>query len=65
MRDTVRGRDTGRVGSMLPTGSPMRDSIPGPPDHALSQSQTDAQPLSRPGAPVYISKSLSEVVIIL
>ena len=36
---THRGRDTGRGRSRLHTGSPMRDSIPGPQDHALDQRQ--------------------------
>ena len=35
-----RGREIGRGRSRLPTGSPMRDSIPGPQDHALSRRQT-------------------------
>ena len=39
-RHRERGRDTGRGRSRLPVGSPMRDSIPGPKDHALSRSQT-------------------------
>ena len=30
MRDTERGRDTGRGRSRLHAGCPMRDSIPGP-----------------------------------
>ena len=37
MRD--RNRDTGRGRSRLPVGSPMRDSIPRPQDHNLSQSK--------------------------
>ena len=36
MRDTERGRDTGRGRSRLHAGSPMWDSIPGLQDHALS-----------------------------
>ena len=41
MRDTERGRGTGRgKRSRLYAGSPMRDSIPGPRDHDLSQRQT-------------------------
>ena len=52
MRDTERETDTGRGRSRLPVGSPMQDWIPGPQDHDLSQSQTDAQPLSHPGAPI-------------
>ena len=41
MRDThtERGRDIGRGRSRLPTGSPMRDSIPGLQDHDPSQRQ--------------------------
>ena len=38
-RHTERGRDTDRGRSRLPTGSLMRDSIPGPWDHHLSQTQ--------------------------
>ena len=40
MRDTERGKDTGRGRSRLLVGSPMRDSIPGLQDQALSQRQT-------------------------
>ena len=40
MRDTERGRDIGRGRSRLPAGSPMRDLIPGPRDHILSQRQS-------------------------
>ena len=42
MRDTERerGRNIGRGRSRILVGSPMRDSIPGPQDHALSQRQT-------------------------
>lgn len=29
-RHTERGGDAGRVGSGLPAGGPMRDSVPGP-----------------------------------
>ena len=39
MRDTERSRDIGRGRSRLPAGSLMRDSIPGPRDHNLSQRQ--------------------------
>ena len=39
MRDTERGRDTGRGRSRLHAGSLMRDSIPGLQDHDLSQRQ--------------------------
>ena len=39
MRDAERGRDTGRGGSRLQVGSPMKDSISGPRDHVLSQKQ--------------------------
>ena len=40
IRDTKRGRDTGRGRSRLHAGSPIWDSIPGPEGHALSQRQT-------------------------
>ena len=39
MRDTQKGRDTGRVRSKLPAKSLMWDSIPGPQDYDLSQRQ--------------------------
>ena len=39
MGDTERGRDTGRGRSRLPVGSPVWDSIPAPPDHALGLRQ--------------------------
>ena len=39
MRDTERGRDTGRGRSRPHAGSPTWDSIPGPRGHALSQRQ--------------------------
>ena len=39
MRDTQRGRDTGRGRSRLHAGSPTRDSIPGLQDHALGPRQ--------------------------
>ena len=39
MRDTERGRDTGRGRSRLHAGSLMWDSIPGLQDHALGQRQ--------------------------
>ena len=39
-RHRERGRNIGRGRSRLPAGSPMRDSIPGPRDHDLSQRQT-------------------------
>ena len=45
MKDTERGRDTGRGRSRLPPGSPMRGLIPRPGPKA------DAQPLTHPGAP--------------
>ena len=38
-RERERGRDTGRGRSRLHAGSPMRDSIPGLQDHALSRRQ--------------------------
>ena len=47
---TIRSnRRRGR--SMLPVGSPMQDSIPGPQDHSLSGRQMLNQPLSHPGVP--------------
>ena len=42
MRDTERGRDTGRESSRLLVGNPMKDSILGPRDHDL-----DRQTLNR------------------
>ena len=39
MRDTERGRDTGRGRSRLPAGELMWDSIPGPQGHTLSRRQ--------------------------
>ena len=39
MRDTERGRDTGRGRSKVPMGSLMWDLIPGPRDHTLRQRQ--------------------------
>ena len=39
MRDRERGRDTGRGRSRLHAGSPMKDSILGLWDHALSLRQ--------------------------
>ena len=36
MRDTQRGRDTGRGRSRIPMGTPVQDLIPGPQDHDLS-----------------------------
>ena len=49
MRDTERGRDTGRGRSRLHAGSPMRDSIPGP--GSRPEPKADAQLLSHPGVP--------------
>ena len=40
IRDTERGRDTGRGRSRLPAGCLMQDSISRPQDHDLSQRQT-------------------------
>ena len=51
MRNTQRGRDTGRGRSRVPAGNLMRDSIPGPRDHTP---KADAQPLSHPGAPAQV-----------
>ena len=39
MRDTQRGRDIGRGRSRLSVEILMRDSIPGPWDHDLSERQ--------------------------
>ena len=39
IHERQRGRGTGRGRSRLPARSPMRDSIPGPQDHALSRRQ--------------------------
>ena len=39
-RHRDRGRDIGKGRSRLPVGNGMRDLIPGPQDHALSQRQT-------------------------
>ena len=46
MRDTERGRDTGRGRSSLPAGSPMWDLIPGPEirTRAKGRRQTSAPP---------------------
>ena len=46
MRDTERGRDTGRGRSRLPVGILMQDSIPG----SWPEPKASAQPLSHPGA---------------
>ena len=53
MRDIEkeRGRDTGRGSSRLYAGNLMWDSILAPQNHALSQRQVGAQPLSHPGIP--------------
>ena len=40
MRDTEREAEAQRGRSGLHTGSPMRDSIPGPQDHTLSLRET-------------------------
>ena len=50
MRDTERGRDTGRERSRLHAGSPMWDLILGLQDHALGV-KAGANPLSHPGVP--------------
>ena len=49
MRDTEKGRDTGRRRSRLHAGSPMWDSIPGP--GTCPEPKADTQPLSHPGIP--------------
>ena len=54
MRDTERGRDTGRGRSSLPAGSWMWDWIPGLQDRAVSQRQT-VKPLSHPHIPSHMS----------
>ena len=56
MRDTERGRDTGRGRNRLLAGTLLWNSIPGAWDHALSpgscpEPKADAQPLSHPGIP--------------
>ena len=54
MRDTKRGRDTGRGRrSKLHARSPMWDLIPGPRDHTLSQRQTLNSTAEPPGVPYY------------
>ena len=62
-RHTERGRDSSRGWSRLPAGSPMRDLIPGPQDRDLNQRQTDAQPLSPPGAQ-YVSFFIGITMIV-
>ena len=49
MRDTQRGRDTGRERNRLLTWNPMWDSIPGRGLHP--EPNADVQPLSHPGVP--------------
>ena len=49
MRDTERGRDTGRGRSRLHAGSPTRGLYPGLQDHAPAEGF--AKPLSHPGCP--------------
>ena len=48
MRDTEKGRDTGRGRSRLPAGTPKWDWIPGPQDQALSQRCSTTEPLRCP-----------------
>ena len=50
IRHTEREADIGRGRSRFLAGSPMRDSIPRPWDHDLSQRET-RKPLSHPGVP--------------
>ena len=51
MRDTERGRDTGRGRSRLPVWSPMWDLIPRPQLGSRPEPKADAQLLSHPGVP--------------
>ena len=53
MRDTKRGRDTGRGRSRLHAGSQTQDSIPGPPGSRPGW-KADAPPLSPPDTPVAV-----------
>ena len=43
-RELERGRDTGRGRSRPHTGSPMRDSIPGPQDHTPGRNEPPRHP---------------------
>ena len=52
-RERERGRDIGRGRSRLHAGSPMQDSILGPPG---SCPEPKAQPLSHPGVPFFYFK---------
>ena len=51
MRHRERSRDTGRGKSRLLEGSPMWDSIPGPPG-SQPKLKADAQPLNHPSVPI-------------
>ena len=54
MRDKERGRDISRERSRLLTGSPMRDLIPEPRDHTLSQRQTfNSEPPTYSSGPMF------------
>ena len=55
MRDTQRGRDTGRERNRLPARSPMWDRSPDPIPGSRSEPKADAQLLSHPGIPYQIS----------
>ena len=51
MRDTEKGRDTGRGRSRLHAGSPNWDLTPGLQDH--SEPKADAQPLNPVAWPLF------------
>ena len=53
VRDTERDRDTGRGRSRLPAGEPDGGFDPRTPGSRL-EPKADAQPLSQPGAPIFI-----------
>ena len=58
MRDTERGRDTGRGRSRVPVGSPMWTKSPDPGSHP--ELKADAQPLSYTGVPGEGSLDISD-----
>ena len=63
MRDTERGRDTGRGRSSLHVGSPMRNSIPGPQGHILGPRQAPNR-WATLGSPKTVLKKQKVVCII-